>query len=189
MPALMRFVGASSRGGFSMNAITRPASSVGTTPNIDGSSTGVRWRVPSAPRARWKSTSDAHIEIGEDVAVHDEKRLVDAGLTGREADGAGGVERLRLDGVAQTHTGAGGVRERFDERVGLVPERQDRLVDAERREVADHPVDHRPMDDRQHLLRLAERQRSQSGAEAPDEDDRPHEPVVAAAVDEGAAGS
>ncbi len=41
MPALIRFVGACPGGGFSMKAVTRPSSSVGTTPNREGSWTGV----------------------------------------------------------------------------------------------------------------------------------------------------
>ena len=54
---MIRLVGASSRGGFSMKAVTRPRRSVGTTPKAEGSGTGVRWMVPSAPRDRWKSTN------------------------------------------------------------------------------------------------------------------------------------
>ena len=38
-----------------MNASTLPWSSVGTTPNALGSSTGVRLMVASAPEVRWKS--------------------------------------------------------------------------------------------------------------------------------------
>ncbi len=56
VPALISFVGASSRGGFSTKAVTRPSSSVGTTPKADGSATGCRAIVPSAPRSRWKAT-------------------------------------------------------------------------------------------------------------------------------------
>jgi hypothetical protein len=44
--------------------------------------------------------------------------------------------------------------------------------------VADDPFDHRPVDDRQHLLRRAERQRTQTGAEPTDEDDRFHGPLA-----------
>ncbi len=39
-----------------MKAVTFPSSSVGTTPKLLGSSTGVRPIVPSAPRSRWKAT-------------------------------------------------------------------------------------------------------------------------------------
>ena len=53
----MRLVGASSRGGFSTKAVTWPSSSVGTTPKADGSLTGCRAMVPSAPCSRWKATS------------------------------------------------------------------------------------------------------------------------------------
>ena len=51
----MRLVGAASRGGFSMKALTRPSASVGTTPKAEGSSTGVRLTVARAPLARWKA--------------------------------------------------------------------------------------------------------------------------------------
>ena len=40
-------------------------------------------------------------------------------------------------------------------------------------------LDHRPIDDRQHLLRGGRRQRPEPGAEAPDQDDCPHQPVGA----------
>ena len=41
----------------------------------------------------------ADVEVGEHVAVHHEKALVDPDVAGREPDGAGGVERLGLDRV------------------------------------------------------------------------------------------
>ncbi len=163
MPALIRFVGASSRGGFSMNASTRPSSSVGTTPNIDGSSTGVRSIVPSAPESRWNFHERVDVEVGEHVAVDHEERVVDAGVERGEADRAGGVERLGLDRVVQPHPGAHLVGVRLDERVGPVPERQHRVVDAVPAEVADDPLDHRPIDDRQHLLRGGERSAAAGG--------------------------
>ena len=42
-----------------------------------------------------------HVQVGQDVAVQDEEGVVDAGVGGGEADGAGGVERFGLDGVVQ----------------------------------------------------------------------------------------
>jgi hypothetical protein len=42
-----------------------------------------------------------HVEVGEDVAVDDDERLVDACRVGSETDGTGRVERLGFDGVAQ----------------------------------------------------------------------------------------
>ena len=39
------------------------------------------------------------VEIGEDVAVGDDERVVDAGVLGGETDRARGVERLGFDGV------------------------------------------------------------------------------------------
>ena len=56
MPALTRFVGGLSLG-FSMNAATRPSSSVNTSPYDDGSSTAISVSVALAPRRSWKSRS------------------------------------------------------------------------------------------------------------------------------------
>ena len=51
----------------------------------------------------------AQVEVGEDVAVHDEEPLADAGVIGSEANGAGGVAWLGLDGIVQAHSGAASV--------------------------------------------------------------------------------
>ena len=130
MPALIRSVGASSRGGFSTNASTRPSASVGTTPNADGSSTWCRAIVPSAPRSSWNAIEGADVEVGEHVAVDHQEPLGDAGVEGGEADGARGVERLGLDRVVELDAGAQAVGLRLDERVGPVAHRQHGLVDA-----------------------------------------------------------
>jgi hypothetical protein len=44
-------------------------------------------------------------------------------------------------------------------------------------EVSDHPLDHGPIDDRQHLFRRSQRQRTKASAEPTDEDDRLHGPL------------
>ena len=67
--------------------------------------TGCRAIVPSAPRSRWKATESGEIEVTEHVTVDDDEGLVDSGESGGEADGAGRVERLGLDGVGQPHAG------------------------------------------------------------------------------------
>ena len=41
------------------------------------------------------------VEVGDDIAVEREERVVDPGELGGETDRSGGVERLGLDGVAQ----------------------------------------------------------------------------------------
>jgi hypothetical protein len=87
------------------------------------------------------------------VTVDHHEALGDAGVVGGEADGPGGVERLGLDGVVQLDAGARAVGIRVGEGVGLVPERQHRLGDAVGAQVGDDVLDHRPVDDRQHLLR------------------------------------
>jgi hypothetical protein len=49
----------------------------------------------------------ADVEVGEHVAVQRHERLAgEPGGQRREADGAGGVERLALHGVVQAHAGA-----------------------------------------------------------------------------------
>ena len=45
------------------------------------------------------------VEVGKDVAVDDEERLVETEFRRGEADGAGGVERFGLDGVADANAG------------------------------------------------------------------------------------
>ena len=118
----------------------------------------------------------ADVEVGEDVAVDHEEPLVDAGLEGGEADGAGGVERLGLDGVVQLHAGAAAVGVGVHEGVGPVAERQDGV--GRRRSGAE--LERRPARssvDRtigEHLLGGVEGQRAEAGAEAADEDDGPH---------------
>ena len=91
------------------------------------------------------------------------------------ADRAGGVERLGLDRVVQPHAARTAVGERVEERVGPVAEREHGVVDAVRgrggratRSIIGTVAD------RQHLLGRGERERSEPGAVAADQDDRPH---------------
>ena len=63
----------------------------------------------------------ADVEVGEDVAVDDDELLGDAGVLGGEADGAGGVERLGLDGVVQLHAVVDAVGVRLGEPSGRYP--------------------------------------------------------------------
>ena len=107
--------------------------------------------MASAPRASWNATKAGDVEVGEDVAVEHQEPPVDTRRRGREADGAGRVERLGLDRVVQAGAGAV-VRGRRRERVRPVPEREHHVVDAVVDEVADDVIDHRPVHDREHLL-------------------------------------
>ena len=179
----MSFVGASSRGGFSTKAMTRPSSSVGTTPKADGSATGCRAMVPSAPRSRWNATRAVRSRSVSTSPLTTTKVSSMPANVGGEADGPGRVERLGLDGVGQPHPGGTAVGIGLDEGVGQVAERQDGLVDAVRGQLAEHPLDHRHPDDREHLLGRRERQGTQPRPLAADEDDRLHYFVVV--VDEG----
>ena len=92
----------------------------------------------SCPRRRapsWNVDQRGEVEVGEHVAVDHDEALVDAGVAGGEADGAGGVERLGLDGVVEPHPGADAVGVGRREGVGPEAERQHRLVDAVAAEV------------------------------------------------------
>ena len=123
------------------------------------------------------------IEVGEHVAVDHDEGLVDAGEGGGEPDGAGRVERLGLDGIGQPHAGDPAVRVGLQKGVGQVAERKDRILDAVGGEVAEHPLDHRHPDDREHLFGRRERQRPEPRPLAAHEDNRLHYLVVV--VDEG----
>ena len=70
------------------------------------------------------------VEIGEHVAVHHDEALVDAGVDGREADGAGRVEGLIFYGVVQLDARAPTVGVGGREHVGAVPEREHGMVNA-----------------------------------------------------------
>jgi putative FmdB family regulatory protein len=70
------------------------------------------------------------VEVGEDVAVDRQHPLVQPGDPGGERNGSGGVERLWLHRVEQTHAGAGAIGELGGEGVGLVAEREHDLVHA-----------------------------------------------------------
>ena len=158
-----------------MNAVTRPSASVGTTPKADGSSTRCRAMVPSAPVRSWARHQGPDVEVGEDVAVEHEEPLVDAGVEGGEADGAGGVARLRLDGVVEVDAGAACRR-------GRRPGRR-RAGSPGRARPRSTPWPARCSSTRSIIGRLptgsicfgvVQRERAEAGAEAPDEHDRLH---------------
>ena len=108
MPALIRSVGASSRGRL-LDERLHPAVVVGghhaeRRRVVDlGQGDGA---LGPGPVPVVEGHQGAEVEVGEDVAVDDDEALVDAGLGGGEADGAGGVERLGLDGVVEADAGA-----------------------------------------------------------------------------------
>ena len=102
MPALIRSVGAVA-GRRLLDERLHPAVVVGGHDAVAPTGRRPRCRaiVASAPRPSWKSTSARDVEVGEHVAVDHDEALVDAGVARGEADGAGGVERLGLDGVVE----------------------------------------------------------------------------------------
>jgi hypothetical protein len=116
----------------------------------------------------------AEIEIGEHVAVDDDKGLIDAPVEGSEPDRTGRVERFGLDGIRQrdprrTSIGVGlleGVRE--------VAQRKNCLVHAVRRQVRQHPLDHGHPDDGQHLFGYRQREGTQPRPLAAHENNRLH---------------
>ena len=158
---MISFVGASSRGGFSTKAATRPSSSVGH----DAEGGGVGHRVEGDGALGAARAVEGHesgqVEIGEDIAVDHDEGLVDAGERGGEPDGAGRVERLGLDGVRQAHAGDPAIGIGLHEGIGQVAEREDGLIDAVGGEVTEHTLDHGHPDDREHLLGGRERQRAE----------------------------
>ena len=117
------------------------------------------------------------IEVGDDVAVDDDERVVDPGVFRREPDRAGGVEWFGFHGVVESRTMAMAIQERLQERLGLEAERQGHVGDATLDEAPDEAGDHRLVTDREHRLRNVVRERPHPGAEPADEHDRAHQGV------------
>jgi hypothetical protein len=92
------------------------------------------------------------VEVREHVPVDDQEALIDPGVEGGVADGSRSVQRLGLDRIVQRGAGAPPAGVDVTESVGLVAERQHHVVDAVGGQVPDDVLDHRPVDDRQHLL-------------------------------------
>ena len=106
VPALMAWLGASSFGGFSTKACDPP----GHVGDHDAVARrildGVQGDGGVGAGGVVEPDQPGDVEVGEDVAVDHHEALVDTRLAGGEADGAGRVERLVLDRVAQLHAGA-----------------------------------------------------------------------------------
>src|SRR5690606_24962000 len=75
--------------------------------------------------------------------------------------------------------------------IGQKAQREHDVVDTVLGQVADDELDHRPVDDRQHLLGAGTGERTQPRAEPPDQHDSAHYPSggVSAVVSAGASGS
>ncbi len=125
------------------------------------------------------------IGVREDVAVQDDEGLLDPGCHRSEPDRPGRVQRLRLDGVSQLHPRRDLVRVLAGECLRPVAERENRLFDAVCRQVTEHTLDHRNLDDRQQLFRRRVREGPETRSLAAYEDDGLHfvvEVVLAAVV-------
>ncbi len=92
------------------------------------------------------------VEVADHVAVERQERAIDPGELGSEADRSGGVERLRLDGVAQLDRAASPVGKGGAEGVREEPEGQRDRGDVATFEAADEAGDDRLVADRQHRL-------------------------------------
>ena len=186
MPALIQLVGASSRRRL-LDEGRRPGRRRRWAPrrSADGSSTGVQGDGGLGRRGRGGSATRAReVEVGEHVAVdHEERARRCRPSSGGEADGAGGVERLGLDGVVQRHAGAAcrRGRRRRRRRAGSRATARPRR----RRGGPGAPTTRSIIGrshDRQHLLGRGQGERPEPGAEAADEDDGPHGAAVAVVV-------
>ena len=88
------------------------------------------------------------VEIGQDIAVGDDERVVDSAEVGGESDRARSVERFGFDGVAQRDAVAFAAREGFDKRLRPEPEGEGDFGDAAFGEVVDEAFDDRHVPDR-----------------------------------------
>src|SRR5919108_4914743 len=91
------------------------------------------------------------IEVGEDVAVHDEEALLEQRF--RELDRACRVQRLLLLDVMKARSTWIAVTEDASYLRGEKAARHHDVVDAVRREPVDHVRDERPVRERKHGLR------------------------------------
>ncbi len=106
------------------------------------------------------------VEVGEHVAVEDQERLFDSCVLGGESDGPGGVEGFGFHGVGERDAGASAVGIGIQKGARQEAEREHHLVDAVGGEVPDDVFDHRPIQDRQHLLREIGGERAKPRPEA-----------------------
>ena len=104
-----------------------PSSSVSTSPYAVGFATGVSTIVAFALRSRCSRDDRREVDLGQDVAVEDDDRLVQrlAGV----ADGASCAERHGFDHVADAQAGVAAVAEDLLDAARLVVEAEDDLVD------------------------------------------------------------
>ncbi len=116
----------------------------------------------------------AHVEVGEDIAVHDQKGVVDPTVGSGEGDGAGGVQRRGLDGVAEPDAPGPILGKGAEEGVRSVAERQQRLLHAVGGQVGEHALDHGLLDHGEQLLGGGVGEGSKARSLAPDQYDSPH---------------
>src|SRR5271169_3584280 len=88
------------------------------------------------------------VQIGEDIAVDDDKSSVNSSVASGESHCASRIERFGLYCVGQIDPGGASVVVRLLERVGEIAQRQDGLFDTMRPQMGQHSFDHRHPDDR-----------------------------------------
>ena len=117
----------------------------------------------------------AHVEVREDVAVHDQKGVVDPTVGRGEGDGAGGVQRRGLHGVAEPDPPRPVLGKGAEEGVRPVAEGQQRLLHAVGGEMGEHALDHGLLDHGEQLLGDGVGEGSKARSLAPDQHDSPHD--------------
>ena len=129
--------------------------------------------VAEARSASCRRTSAGEVDVGQHVAVHDDRALVEQ--LERVAHGAARAERRLLDRVADPDAEGAAVAEDRLDALGAVGDREHHLAHAGAREEVDLVAQERAIDHRHHGLRRAERERAKARAFAAREDDRSHD--------------
>jgi len=110
------------------------------------------------------------IQIGENIAVHDDERLVEAV---NKAKWAGCAERLLFVRVTDVHVTICAVVENSPDQVRQVADTEDNVPDAMRLELFDHDLEDRSLADRHQWLREDRRIRSKARSAAAGKHDGP----------------
>ncbi len=135
---------------------------------------GMERNGPLGPALSMEGDERTEIEVGEDVAVDDDEGLVDAAVGGGETHRTRRVEWLGLDGIREPDPRGVAVRIGLLEGVGQIAQGENRLLHPVRRQVGQHPLDHRHPDDRQHLLGCRQGEGAEPGPLATYEDNCLH---------------
>tara|TARA_B100000700_G_scaffold269697_1_gene311256 strand:+ start:7549 stop:7929 length:381 start_codon:yes stop_codon:yes gene_type:complete len=118
-----------------------------------------------------------NVKVSQNIAIKDQECLVDPGILSSEANSPGSVQRLRLNGIVESHSGASGIRVGGCKRLWPETQRKDHPTHAMGREMGNHMFDHRPVNNWQHLFGRMSGQWTQACAEPTDENDGLHGPA------------